>query len=121
MNIRNGLCELEEIKSVNSNNYRKLEELLGVLSNKTRLTILSVILEHEGVCACELQPALGLEQPTVTTHLQKLYMVGILEKRNEWRYTFYSVKEEYRDFLNRILKQVPKTSSISERDPHSSR
>lgn len=113
MNRRNELCELEKLKPVNIDSYRKLEELLGALSNKTRLTILSIILEHESVCACELQPALRLEQPTVTTHLQKLYTAGVLERRNEWRYTLYSIREEYRDFLIGIMKQRSKISSSS--------
>ena len=113
MNKRSGLCELEKLEPVDVDNYRKLEELLGVLSNKTRLTILSVILEHESVCACELQPALGLGQPTVSTHLQKLYTAGVLERRNEWRYTLYSIREEYRDFLIGIIKQRSKIFSSS--------
>ena len=118
---KNELCELENIKPVDTDKYRKTEELLGVLSNKTRLAILSIILEHKSVCACELQPALGLEQPTVTTHLQKLYTAGVLQKRNEWRYTFYSIKEEYVDFLNGIVKQLSKISSSSDKNSISSR
>lgn len=104
MNENKGLCELENIEPVDVDSYMKLEELLGVLSNKTRIAILSIMLKYESVCACELQPALGLEQPSVTTHLQKLYNSGILERKNVWRYTLYSIKKEHRHFLESILK-----------------
>ena len=101
----NGSCKLEKVGQVDIENFQKLEELLSILSNKTRLAILSVALEHKSVCACELQPALGLEQPTVTTHLQKLYAAGILEKKNEWRYTFYSIKNDYRSLIKRVIEK----------------
>jgi ArsR family transcriptional regulator len=118
---RNGMCDLKNIASVDTDKYGKMEELLGALSNKTRLAILSVILEHESVCACELQSALGLGQPTVSSNLQRLYTAGISEKRNGWRYTFHSVREEYRDFLKGIMRQPVKSSSITDENLITSR
>jgi len=42
----------------------------------------------EPVCVCELVPALGLSQPTVSHHLKKLTEAGLLsrEQRGVWAY-----------------------------------
>ncbi|EQD42504.1 ArsR family transcriptional regulator, partial [mine drainage metagenome] len=88
-------CEVKSIEPVDIDQFEKLGEVLGVLSNKTRLAIITIALEHGSVCACRLQESLGLPQPTVTVHLQKLYSAGLLRKREAWRYTYYSIKEEY--------------------------
>ncbi|MHB1493710.1 MAG: ArsR/SmtB family transcription factor [Thermoplasmataceae archaeon] len=99
-------CEIKSIGPVNVDDCEEMSELLGVLANKTRLTILSIMLRYESVCACELQPSLGMPQPTVTTHLQKLYSAGLLNKKNIWRFTYYSVKKEHEELLRDILSST---------------
>ena len=113
MNMSSRLCDLESIDSVNTEKHWKLEELLSILSYRTRLAIISLSLQQQNVCACELQSALGLGQTTASTHLQKLYPNGILGKRSEWRYTLCSIKEEYRDFLNAIKKRTTVSPPVS--------
>ena len=98
------VCEIKSIDPVDVDDYEEISELLGVLANKTRIAILSILLKYESVCACELQPALGMLQPTVTTHLQKLYSAGLLNKKNVWRYTYYSVRKEYKELLRNTLE-----------------
>ncbi|MCL4335705.1 MAG: metalloregulator ArsR/SmtB family transcription factor [Candidatus Thermoplasmatota archaeon] len=97
-------CEIKSIDPVDVDDYEEISELLGVLANKTRIAILSILLKYESVCACELQPALGMLQPTVTTHLQKLYSAGLLNKKNVWRYTYYSIRKEYKELLRNTLE-----------------
>lgn len=89
----NVLCELQNVKPIDAEKDRKLEDLLGVLSNKTRLAILSLVLDHDSVSACELQLALGLEQSTVTTHLKN------------------SITQEYYDFIERLIEERVTCSS----------
>lgn len=121
MNIRSRLCGLESKDSVNTEEHWKLEELLSILFYRTRPAIISLALQHENVCACELQSALGLGQTTASTHLQKSYPNGILEKRSEWRYTLCSIKEEYRDFLNTIKKRTTVSPPVSFKRSNQSR
>lgn len=101
------VCEIKAIDPVKVDGYGEMSELLGVLANKTRLAILSIMLRYESVCACELQSSLGMPQPTVTTHLQKLYSAGLLNKKNIWRFTYYSVKKEHEELLRDILISIP--------------
>lgn len=98
-------CEVGQLDIVNEMEYQDLSELLGVLSNKTRLAILALALKHGEVCACKLQQSLGLPQPTITVHLQKLYSARVLKKRESWRYTYYSIRKEYEQFVRIILAE----------------
>lgn len=59
------------------------------LSDPARLRIVSLLARNpEPVCVCELTPAVGLAQPTVSHHLKKLVQAGLLqrEQRGVWAY-----------------------------------
>ncbi|NPA15340.1 MAG: winged helix-turn-helix transcriptional regulator [Deferribacteres bacterium] len=65
----------------------KMEKQFKALGDRTRLKILS-ILSFRPCCVCEITDILGLSQPTVTRHLQKLTEAGFLEVR---RHSFYQI------------------------------
>lgn len=88
------------------NDYENIEKIMKVLANKTSLAIISAILKHGEACACELEPALGIGQPLVTTYLRKLYVADILGKREEWRFTYYFIRDEYKELLSYILERL---------------
>lgn len=88
-------CEIGKIDAIDIDKYEGVETILKALSNKISLAILAAIIKHGEACACELEPALNMAQPLVTTYLRKLYIAGILKKREQWRYTYYSVNEEF--------------------------
>ncbi len=96
--------EADILEPVDDTEFLPLSELLKVLSNRTRLAIVSLAMKHGEVCACRLQKALGLPQPTITVHLQKLYSSGLFNKRESWRYTYYSVREDFESLLKVILE-----------------
>jgi len=96
-------CRLKNVESVNVMDFERLEGITGVISNKTRLAILSILMKYDEVCACELENALHMQQSTVTSHLIKLYSFGILKKREEWKFTYYSLNEKFRPFVSCIL------------------
>ena len=62
---------------------------LKALADPTRLRIVSMLLAHEGMeaCTCDLTEPLG-SQPTVTHHIKKLVMAGLVtgERRGTWHY-----------------------------------
>jgi ArsR family transcriptional regulator len=45
----------------------------------------------EPVCVCQLTPALGLAQPTVSHHLKKLVQAGLLEREQRGVWAFYTL------------------------------
>src|SRR4051812_18943118 len=63
--------------------------LFKALGDPARVKIVNLLATSDDpVCACELIPALGLAQPTVSHHLKKLTEAGLLarEQRGVWAY-----------------------------------
>ncbi len=92
------------MKKVDVKRYQRIAELTSALANGTRIAILHIITENGEVCTCELESALGIPQPSITVHLHKLYDAGLLEKREEWRYTYYSIAPRYNDLIRSVLE-----------------
>jgi ArsR family transcriptional regulator len=62
--------------------------LLKAVADPVRLRLLSLIRSSTGqeACVCDLTPAVGLSQPTVSHHLKVLTEAGLLtrERRGTW-------------------------------------
>ena len=97
-------CEVKEIEAQDVDRFHEISRILNVLGNKTRIAMLAVMEKHDKVCACELQPALGLPQPTITSHLRKMYDIGLLKQKEVWKYSYYFINPEYKALINDILK-----------------
>jgi ArsR family transcriptional regulator len=58
------------------------------LSDETRLRILRSISQMDELCECNIVPAFGLSQPTISYHLKVLREAGLVrsERRGQWVY-----------------------------------
>ena len=78
------------------------------LADETRLTLLLTLL-HAGdpVCVCNLLPAVGVGQATVSHHLKVLREAGLIavERRGIWAH--YAVADDARDWLRATLPSTP--------------
>ena len=63
-------------------------QLLKAVADPVRLQLLSLIRSSTGqeACVCDLTPAVGLSQPTVSHHLKVLTEAGLVtrERRGTW-------------------------------------
>ena len=63
-------------------------QLLKAVADPVRLQLLSLIRSSKGqeACVCDLTPAVGLSQPTVSHHLKVLTEAGLVtrERRGTW-------------------------------------
>jgi len=67
-------------------------QLFKALADPARVKIVNLLAtSDEPTCACELIPALGLSQPTVSHHLKKLTDAGLLARRQRGVWAFYSI------------------------------
>lgn len=66
-------------------------KILSALSDPTRLEIVEFLGEEER-CVCEIVPAFGRAQSTISKHLSILNEAGILERRIDGKRTLYRVK-----------------------------
>jgi ArsR family transcriptional regulator len=60
--------------------------LLGALADPARLAIVRQLASGDAVCACDVAPAAGLSQPTISHHLRVLREAGVVrsERRGTW-------------------------------------
>ena len=66
--------------------------LFKALGDPARVKILNLLATgDEPTCACELIPALGLSQPTVSHHLKKLTDAGLLRREQRGVWAYYSI------------------------------
>jgi ArsR family transcriptional regulator, arsenate/arsenite/antimonite-responsive transcriptional repressor len=86
-------CEPLSSGRLDAQQANALARRLKMLADPTRLRLLSMLLdsEHGEACTCDLVEPLGLSQPTVTHHLQRLAEAGIVHGERRGRWTYYSV------------------------------
>ena len=81
-----------------------LAEWFGVLSDPTRLRLLSLIAAAGEACAaCELVEPLGVSQPTVSHHLKVLREAGLVESNKRGRWVYYRPVPDRLEVLGRAL------------------
>ena len=88
-------------------------EIFKVLSEESRLRILSMLL-HGEMCVCEIEACLKMTQSNVSRHLIALRKSEILEsyKKAQWTYyriskIFIELNKELWIYLEKHLKELP--------------
>jgi ArsR family transcriptional regulator, arsenate/arsenite/antimonite-responsive transcriptional repressor len=67
--------------------------LFKALGDPARVRIVNAVAtSSEPVCACELEPVVGLSQPTVSHHLKKLTDAGLLEREQRGKWAYFSLR-----------------------------
>ena len=81
-------------------------ETLAALGNDTRYEALRLVADTDGgVCVCELEPALGVSQSAVSQALSRLFGAGLVNKRKDGRWRYYSATER----AERVLAVLDET------------
>jgi len=81
---------------------QKILEILKILSDETRLKIVSLLAENE-LCVCELMEALRMSQSRISNHLRILRNTGIIEAKREGKWIFYSLA---RGTMDKVLWEI---------------
>jgi ArsR family transcriptional regulator len=96
--------------------YEKYAELFKALSDVNRLMILKMLCEGE-LCACKILEKFNFTQPTLSHHMKILCECGIVNKRKEGKWMYYSINEkgceETQQMLNK-LTNVMKNECIDD-------
>ena len=86
-------------------------ETLAALGNDTRYEALRLVAEaDDGVCGCELEPSLGVSQGAVSQALSRLFSAGLVERRKEGRWRYYSATPR----AHRLLAVLDETRSLGD-------
>ena len=83
----------------------ELEALFGALADKNRVRIVSMLLTAGGepCCVCDIEPQLGVSQPTVSYHLKRLTDVGLLEREKRGTFAYYRLAPQALDRMRALF------------------
>jgi ArsR family transcriptional regulator len=88
-------CGRLDAPSLSNEEAEATAQLFKALGDPARVRILNLLAtSDEAVCACELIPAIGLSQPTVSHHLKKLTEAGLLAREQRGTWAFYSINPD---------------------------
>ena len=78
--------------SLSDVDLREDVRLLSAVSNDTRYETLRYVAGagEEGACVCELPPLVGVTQGTVSNALSRLHEAGLVDRRKEGRWRYYT-------------------------------
>ncbi|HHY73463.1 MAG TPA: winged helix-turn-helix transcriptional regulator [Bacillus bacterium] len=85
----------------------KAAQVLKLLGDKTRLTIISVLQKQE-CCVCELVELFEMSQPSISQHLRKLKDAGLVDEERKGQWIYYSLHKssEFYPLIEDILQHV---------------
>lgn len=112
-----------------------IADLLRALGNEHRLTILKWLsnprahfpeqrdgdLVDDGVCVGFITDKIGLSQPTVTSHLQYLAKVGIVNSKRIKNWAFYKLVPERLQDAEAALSQLTASALYIQRSSEKNR
>lgn len=81
--------------------------LLKALANPIRQKILSILNTHGDTMTVDmLVTHFTISQPTISHHLRILYGAGLLKRRKDGAYAYYSVRQEALIFAANIISDL---------------
>ena len=100
----------------------RVANVLKLLGDKTRLTIVGILKRRE-CCVCEFLEVFDTSQPSISQHLRKLKDAGLIkeDRRGQWiYYSLNSQSELYRlieDIMEHVPDQTEKIKQIEKSNP----
>lgn len=92
---------------------KDLVQVFKLLSDETRLRVLSYLAREGELHVTALCDKLGQSQPAVSHHLALLRVAGLIEARRDGKHNFYSVRAKH---FHRLMKDVFKNLSDADAD-----
>jgi ArsR family transcriptional regulator len=81
-------------------------EAFTALAHPLRLQLIAHIAARGPVCSCHLEDVAGQSQPQISKHLGVLRRAGLVQRRREGRWVYYSVDPEALDSVRGFLDDL---------------
>lgn len=86
-------------------NNQTIARVFKALGDENRVKILTLL--HTGErCACRLQEALDISQPTLSHHMRILLDANLVNSRKDGKWIYYSLSEEGAKTAQQMLSSV---------------
>lgn len=97
---------------------RELLAITKALSDESRLRALVTIKDGE-LCLCQIIQVLGLSPATVSKHMDVLERAGLVQRRRQGKWRYYSLSDSSATGLSRsalkwVFEQLPKDARLVE-------
>jgi len=79
------------------------DQFFKILSDLTRLRVLTLLSREGELCVCELTHALGEIQPKISRHLALLREAGVVLDRRQGQWIYYRVNPELPAWARDVL------------------
>ena len=93
--------------------YEKHAKVFKALCDEKRLRILELLRGGEK-CACVLLEQLDLGQSGLSYHMKILVESGIVESRQEGKWTHYKISEKGSNYAISLLKELTTSNTVTE-------
>jgi ArsR family transcriptional regulator, arsenate/arsenite/antimonite-responsive transcriptional repressor len=96
------------MKTTESVDLQKASQLLKLLGDKTRLTIMKLLESHD-CCVCEFVEIFKMSQPAISQHLRKLRDLELVKEERRGQWIFYSINQDHEEYplISSILEYLP--------------
>jgi ArsR family transcriptional regulator len=82
-------------------------DLLKALADPTRLSMVASLTHADGaICICDFTAAFGLSQPTISHHMAKLRVAGLVESQRRGVWAYYRLREDISPLARRLLQSL---------------
>ena len=92
--------------------YEKMAAILKSMAHPTRMSILLLLGQHGELTVSALTAALEVKQTTISQHLQKMKLYGLLKSKRKGKFIFYCLKHKHLveiiEITQRIYEEVEK-------------
>jgi ArsR family transcriptional regulator len=96
-------------------NLKKITKILKALADESRIRILALLKERNGLCVCEITEIIGLSQPTISSHLRKLQDAEIVTYSKDGLWVKYSLDENMEKEVKQLLGALVRILSEDEK------
>lgn len=96
-------------------NLKKITKILKALADESRIRIVALLKERNGLCVCEITEIIGLSQPTISSHLKKLQDAEIITYSKDGLWVNYSLDENMEKEVEQLLGAVVRILGEDER------
>ncbi len=77
--------------------------IFQILSDETRLRILSLMAREGELCVCELVHSLDISQPKISRHLAVMRDAGVVACRRKAQWIFYYIEPSLAPWIRQVL------------------
>ena len=89
----NPCCGVDDVHLHEDDGLVEAAATFKALSDPTRLRILRAVSQLSELCECNIVPAFGLSQPTISYHLKVLREAGLIESERRGQWVYHKVNQ----------------------------